>query len=337
MSIFGGGGGSKPTRLNEIRVNQSVLGYALPVIMGRGRIQQSLIWQNGFTSKKESAGGKGGGKGATFYNYFVNCIAALCNGVVKGIGDVWAGQSWLSNSASTQAATIPSAGIVTPDSATMFAVDAGVGVLNSFSSSHNDLGAPSATVLSGSDLGWNIVSGPIASISTSGVATTGPVYANTAATVRGYYWGASNTLALLVLDSNPDNYGSYAGDGIPDSWQVQYFGTNNPEGVATADADGTGQNNLFKYVAGLDPTNPASIFVLKIAAVNGQPSQKNLLYNPIAGGRTYTVEFRTNLVSGNYAALSGFSGPVTNVNQVTVTDQSATNQTRFYRIDISLP
>ena len=29
---------------------------------------------------------------------------------------------------------------------------------------------------------------------------------------------------------------------------------------ATCDFDGTGQNNLFKYIAGLDPTNPSSAF-----------------------------------------------------------------------------
>jgi hypothetical protein len=41
--------------------------------------------------------------------------------------------------------------------------------------------------------------------------------------------------------------------------QVQYFGVGttgmgNPLGVPGADADGTGQTNLFKYTAGLNPT-----------------------------------------------------------------------------------
>ena len=55
-----------------------------------------------------------------------------------------------------------------------------------------------------------------------------------------------------------------------------------------------------------------------------------------AGG-TYTPQFRTNPVGGAYASLTGFSGPFTNVNQVTVTDLSATQTQKFYRIDISLP
>jgi len=163
------------------------------------------------------------------------------------------------------------------------------------------------------------------------------VYATTNSTFNGLYLGASGTGLVAIIDSDPDNYGSYAGDGIPDSWQAQYFGLNNPNAASTADPDGTGQNNVFKYVAGLDPTNPASIFVLKIASVNGQPNEKNLIFHPIVGGRTYTVQFSTNLVSAAYTNLTGFSGPQTNVNEVTVTDLDATTPARFYRIDINLP
>ena len=71
--------------------------------------------------------------------------------------------------------------------------------------------------------------------------------------------------------------------------------------------------------------------------MTGQPNQKNLIYNPIAGGRTYTPQFRTNLASGAYANLTGVSDPVTNVNQVTVTHLNASQTNKFYRIDISLP
>ena len=122
------------------------------------------------------------------------------------------------------------------------------------------------------------------------------------------------------------------------AWQIQYFGsTNNPNAAPGIDADSTGQNNLFKYVAGLDPTNPASVFVFQIATVTNQPSQDNLLFNPLAGGRTYTPQFSTDLVNGTWMPLDGFSGPVTNGNQVTITDTNATQPNKFYRLDISLP
>jgi hypothetical protein len=193
--------------------------------------------------------------------------------------------------------------------------------------------------LAGTDVAWSTPGEPypLSAISANGLVTPTNVYADVTATVNGYYLGTTGSNSLLVLDTNPDDYGTYAGDGIPDTWQVQYFGFNNAHAAPGADADGTGQNNLFKFVAGLDPTNPTSIFVLKIAAVNGQPNQKNLIYNPIATGRTYTVQYRTNLLSGVYTNLTGFSGPVTNINQATVTDLGATTPTKFYRIAISLP
>jgi hypothetical protein len=188
------------------------------------------------------------------------------------------------------------------------------------------------TTLTGSDIAWDFVTYPFQSVDSNGVLTAvANVYASPVGTVNGYYLGATSNASVQVL-------GPYANAGIADSWLVQYFGTPpNPNAAPTADADGTGQNNLFKYVAGLDPTNPASVFVLLIQNVTGQPTQKSLLFNPVAGGRTYTPQFRTNMVTGAWATLTGFSGPATNINQVTVTDLSATQTQKFYRIDISLP
>jgi hypothetical protein len=192
-------------------------------------------------------------------------------------------------------------------------------------------------VLGGGDIDWGTVTYPFASVSTDGVLTAANVYAETNGMIRASYLGASVTTNILVLDSDSDNFGLYARDDVPDGWQVAYFGVNNPKGIATADATGTGQNNLFKYVAGLDPTNPASIFVLKIDPVLNQPIQKNLLFNPLATGRTYTPQFSTNLSVAGSLPLGGYTGPVTNGNQVTITDTNAIEPRKFYRIKISLP
>jgi hypothetical protein len=194
------------------------------------------------------------------------------------------------------------------------------------------------TALPGSEINWTPPSYPLTSISAGGLATASSVYANTNGLFSGYYLGANAYGSLLVLDSLPDNYGSYASDGLPDSWQVGYFGPPpNANAAPGADADGTGQNNLFKYVAGLDPTNPASIFILKIDSVSGQPGQKSLTFSPWASDRTYTPEHRTNLDSGVYTNLTTFTGPTTNSTQITVTDTNATQASKFYRIKITYP
>jgi hypothetical protein len=127
-------------------------------------------------------------------------------------------------------------------------------------------------------------------------------------------------------------------------WQFKYFNCTNsnnncPQAATNYDADGTGQNNLFKFEAGLDPTNPASIFVVQIAGVTNPPGQKIISYTPIATGRTYTVQFSANMVGAAYTNLTTFTGPVTNnaATQASVTDTNATQSAKFYRVQISMP
>jgi len=130
------------------------------------------------------------------------------------------------------------------------------------------------------------------------------------------------------------------GDGLPNWWRQYYFGvssTTDATTCATCDYDLTGQNNFFKYVAGLNPTDPTQIFTLQIAADTNQPSQMDLTFNPVAGGRTYTVQSSTDLTSNAFGDLSNPSDPQTNGTQVTVTDMNAVESNKFYHVHISLP
>ena len=66
--------------------------------------------------------------------------------------------------------------------------------------------------------------------------------------MSGYYLGATNNVGVSVFAPS-------VGDGIPSWWRQAYFGAATPSNnsdCATCDFDGTGQNNLFKYVAGLN-------------------------------------------------------------------------------------
>jgi hypothetical protein len=183
---------------------------------------------------------------------------------------------------------------------------------------------------------WSIASGPIASISSSGVATTSHVYQDTGATASGMYQSNSGQGSFTVVNVGTDDYQSYGGDGIDDSWQVQYFGQPpNPLAGPNADADGTGQTNLFKFIAGLNPVD-GSRFALAIQGVNGQPTQKNLIFNPLVSGRTYIVQFTPSLATPSWQTLTGTSQS-DNGSQRTVTDLNATGTTKFYRVQISKP
>jgi hypothetical protein len=182
-----------------------------------------------------------------------------------------------------------------------------------------------------------VVSGPIASVSGGGLATAATVYQNTAATVGGTFQGRTGALGLTVINLNSDDFGPYVADGLPDDWQVQYFGPTNASGKGGPNADysGTGQNNLFKYIAGLNPTDPNSRFTMKIAAVPGQSGQKNITFSPRFTDRTYTVKARTDLLApGGWSAITA-SAPSDNGTVRTVTDLGASGSKKVYQVEIT--
>ena len=156
-------------------------------------------------------------------------------------------------------------------------------------------------VLLGTDLNWSVVSGPIASINTSGLATAANVYQNTAATVQGSYRGVNGTLGLTIVNVGTDDLGLYAADGLPDAWQVQHFGQNNPLAAPTADASGTGQNNLLKYTAGLIPTDRSSRLLTNV----GGSGTHTITISPRLSDRTYAVQFSTTLSANGWQTLTG--------------------------------
>jgi hypothetical protein len=185
------------------------------------------------------------------------------------------------------------------------------------------------------DVQWSVRSGPITGVSTAGVATTAAVFQPESAIVDGASAGMTASLNLTVLDTAPDNFGLYANDGIGDAWQVQYFGTENPDGMAASDPDGDGGSNAFEYTAGLVPTDPASVFRLSIAPVPGQPGSKLITFSPRLSGRIYKL----------LSASAEFTDwqPVSTAIALDVGDQrkvidfGAAGLTKFYRVEITKP
>ncbi|MBK8035804.1 MAG: hypothetical protein IPK22_01510 [Verrucomicrobiaceae bacterium] len=181
---------------------------------------------------------------------------------------------------------------------------------------------------------WSITGPSLAStISTSGLVTAGAVYQNESITAQGIHAGITGTLSLTILNTLPDNFGTYAADGLGDDWQVVHFGQNNPNAAPLLDPDFDGHTNLFEYTAGLIPTSAASKFNWRIAPVPGFPSQKHLVFSPLVAGRTYTVKTATTLgvpmttLTGTTFTDSG--------NERTVTDPTATGSAKFYKVEIT--
>ena len=145
-------------------------------------------------------------------------------------------------------------------------------------------------------------------------------------------FAASNLAGASFQVSLPDS----VGDGIPDWWRQLYFGgdgsTTNNQSCATCDADATGQDNDFKYVAGLNPTNGAAF---ALTMTNSEPPA--LLFGPISAGRTVTPQYIDDLSFDTWQALTSPITTQTNGSQFVILDPDPSPFQRFYRIQIALP
>jgi len=169
---------------------------------------------------------------------------------------------------------------------------------------------------------------------TPGAVAPPGVYYGTVTILGGSNIFSSSNLASASFEiSLPDS----VGDGLPDWWRQLYFGgdgtTTNDQSCATCDADATGQDNQFKYVVGLNPTNSASVFALAIT--NDPPPA--LLFGPVAAGRVVTPQFSGDLSSGAWQDLTEPITTQTNGSEFVLFDPDPSPFQRFYRVQISFP
>ena len=90
------------------------------------------------------------------------------------------------------------------------------------------------------------------------------------------------------------------GDGLPDDWEQQYFGSTTGA-VANADPDGDGFTNLQEFLAGTDPTKASSTLLITSVAASGS----NFVFSfTSATNKLYRVERTDDLVTGPWSTLT---------------------------------
>lgn len=97
------------------------------------------------------------------------------------------------------------------------------------------------------------------------------------------------------------------GDGMGDAWEVQF--SLNPVAIDSADdKDGDGADNLAEYLAGSNPSDPAS--VLKVSATRSPVSDGIFLQWPSVLGHQYSVHATAGLTNGGVwqALITGMPG-----------------------------
>lgn len=113
--------------------------------------------------------------------------------------------------------------------------------------------AGAVTAIAPNDVTWAILSGPLAAITPSGAVTALTVWEDTSAAVLATWSGTTGALAFTVRDTVPDNFAPYAGDHLPDAWEVQHFGLNGILAGPHDDHDGDGVENIEELAFGTDP------------------------------------------------------------------------------------
>lgn len=121
-------------------------------------------------------------------------------------------------------------------------------------------------------------------------------------------------------------------NGLPDLWEVQFFGRLGVE--STADADGDNSTNLREYLAGTNPTNAASAFrMLSVVQTNNDI----LLSWSTVGGRSYKVQSVSNSDGSVTPEFLDISPTITmtGTNEGTANylhSITATNRGTYYRV-----
>ncbi|WP_372846073.1 LamG domain-containing protein [Pontiella sp.] len=84
------------------------------------------------------------------------------------------------------------------------------------------------------------------------------------------------------------------GDGLPNWWELKFF-ADLAQCDATLDADGDGVCNRDEFIAGMDPTNAASVFMLN--AAEALPDNGFVLHWDAVTGRVYSVWWKPTLTN----------------------------------------
>ncbi len=134
-------------------------------------------------------------------------------------------------------------------------------------------------------------------------------------------------ISAIVLLSVP--YPDTNHNGIPDTWELEYFG--NLHQPADGDWNSDGVSNLHHYIAGTSPIDPQSAFRIK-NATHETDSGFTVRWESITG-RTYTVMKSTTL-SGDWLPASE-PMPGTG-SELFFTDPDASPPGCFYRIGVEI-
>lgn len=139
----------------------------------------------------------------------------------------------------------------------------------------------------------------------------------------------------IVTPIQPSSNTDSDGDGIPDSWMLQYFGHATglaiDNSLAEDDADGDGMTNLQEYRAGTDPLDPQSVLKLRVLGFDSNTGRPQYTFTAMSG-IGYTLLYSDSLAPPVWRKLRDVPVDVS-TRSILVDDPASTGvPMRFYRV-----
>ena len=134
-------------------------------------------------------------------------------------------------------------------------------------------------------------------------------------------WSPIYTVRVVITDTD--------GDGMDDQWERDWFGNLSHSGVGDSDNDGATDRDEF--IAGTEPTNPASVFnVTQVSRAISNAA--TLRWNSVAG-RSYRIQYKNTLSQTNWTDPTNALVLATGTNSTWNSGPQAVTQ-RVYRLQL---
>jgi hypothetical protein len=137
--------------------------------------------------------------------------------------------------------------------------------------------------------------------------------------------GLINAIVLLSVPYPDTNQ-----NGIPDTWELEFFETLSKG--ARNDEDGDGISNYDEYIAGTSPTDPQSSF--RIQSLTHDPTSGFTVRWESVSGRIYTVYKSTDLATAPWIAATS---PLPGTGAEMIYTAPTGDPGEFYRVGVSMP
>jgi hypothetical protein len=183
---------------------------------------------------------------------------------------------------------------------------------------------------------WEFVGQAIVSLDApTRTATAGIVFEDTPATVEATILGTTGDLEVTILNINADNFAEYAGDGLDDGWQVNFFGTPpNTDAGPGENPDGDPFNNADEFLTGFSPVDGGDFLKLSLQSVSAGTA--TLVINKVIPGPIYTIWAGTDLSGSFPEVVTGSAYTyLAEETDTLVIDTSAGSGRKFYILEVT--